>query len=98
MELAVFTSSIVPAGIVAALKDETAKQAQHTAISPISLFRIIFCFEKLNRELCAEGKLCWILSWGFVRRLIRGDWRNLHRRINYLEYHSRHSATDKVRD
>jgi hypothetical protein len=53
MELAVFTLSTVPAGSVAAFKDETAKQAQPVAISPISLFRIIFCFEKLS---CVEKK------------------------------------------
>jgi hypothetical protein len=45
MELAVFTSSTVPAGIVAAFKDEAAKQAQHAAISRMNLFCIIFVFK-----------------------------------------------------
>jgi hypothetical protein len=44
MELAVFTSSTVPAGIVAAFK-EAAKQAQHAAISRMNLFCIIFVFK-----------------------------------------------------
>jgi hypothetical protein len=42
MELAVFTLSTVPAGIVAAFKDEAAKQAQHVARNTMDLFRIIF--------------------------------------------------------
>jgi len=40
MELAVFTSSTVSAGIVAAFKDAAAKQAQHVAINAMNLFRI----------------------------------------------------------
>jgi hypothetical protein len=42
MELAVFTLSTVPAGIVAAFNDEAAKHTQHVAINPINLFGIIF--------------------------------------------------------
>jgi hypothetical protein len=41
MELAVFTSSTVPAGIVAAFKVEAAKHAQTVAITVMNLSRII---------------------------------------------------------
>jgi hypothetical protein len=41
MRLTVLTVSVVPAGIVAAFKDEAAKQAQHVAISVRNLFCII---------------------------------------------------------
>ena len=41
MELAVLTSSTVPAGIVAAFRDEVAKQAQHKVINTMNLFRFI---------------------------------------------------------
>jgi hypothetical protein len=39
--LTVLTVSVVPAGIVAAFKDEVTKQAQHVAISAMNLFGII---------------------------------------------------------
>jgi hypothetical protein len=42
MELAVFTLSTVPAGIVAAVKDEAAKQAQHVIVNRMNLFCFIF--------------------------------------------------------
>ena len=57
MELAVFTLSTVPAGIVAAFKDEAAKHTQQTAINPMNLFRIIFCFEKLICESCGKERV-----------------------------------------
>jgi hypothetical protein len=41
IELAVLTLRIVPAGIIAAFRDEATKQAQHVAINTIILFRII---------------------------------------------------------
>jgi hypothetical protein len=41
MELTVRTVSVVPAGIVAAFKDETEKQAQVIAITAMNLSRII---------------------------------------------------------
>ena len=41
MELAVLRLSVVPAGIVAAFKDEAATQAQVIAITAINFFRII---------------------------------------------------------
>ena len=41
-ELAVWTLSVVPAGIVAAFNDEATEQAQNVAINTINLFRIIF--------------------------------------------------------
>jgi hypothetical protein len=41
MELAVCTVSVVPVGIVAAFKDEAAKQAQDIAIAGMNLSRII---------------------------------------------------------
>ena len=41
MELAVLTLSVVPAGIVAAFKDDAATQAHVIAISVMSLFGII---------------------------------------------------------
>jgi hypothetical protein len=41
MELAVLTLSVVPAGMVAAFKDEAAKHAQHVVTNRITLFRII---------------------------------------------------------
>jgi hypothetical protein len=37
----VLTLRIVPAGIIAAFKDEATNQAQHVAINTIVLFRII---------------------------------------------------------
>src|SRR6266513_2913078 len=42
MRLTVLTVSVVPAGIVAAFKDEAAKQAQHVTISRMNLFCTIF--------------------------------------------------------
>ncbi|HEU5245834.1 MAG TPA: hypothetical protein VFU09_01975 [Candidatus Udaeobacter sp.] len=42
MRLTVLTVTVVPAGIVAAFKDEAAKQAQHMAINAVDLFCIIF--------------------------------------------------------
>ena len=56
MELAVFTSSIVPAGIVAALKDEVAQQ---TIINAMNLFRFIFVFQ-VNVDLSTEEKMSLI--------------------------------------
>jgi len=41
MEPTVCTASVVPAGIVAAFKDENAEQAHVTAIIAMNLFRII---------------------------------------------------------
>ena len=41
MELAVLTLSVVPAGMVAAFKDEAATEAHVKAISVMSLFGII---------------------------------------------------------
>jgi hypothetical protein len=41
MELAVLTLSIVPAGMVAAFKDEAATQADVKAIIVVNLYRII---------------------------------------------------------
>jgi hypothetical protein len=41
IRLTVFTVSTVPAGIVAAFKDETANQAQTVAIRAMNLFDII---------------------------------------------------------
>jgi hypothetical protein len=41
MELTVITVSVVPAGIVAAFKDEAATQAQVVAITVINFFRIV---------------------------------------------------------
>jgi hypothetical protein len=52
MELAVFTSSTVPAGIVAAFNDAAETQAQQVKISRMNLFCIIFRFERLICELC----------------------------------------------
>jgi uncharacterized membrane protein AbrB (regulator of aidB expression) len=42
MRLTVLTVSVVPAGMVAALKDAAARQAQYAAINALNLFRIIF--------------------------------------------------------
>jgi hypothetical protein len=42
IRLTVLTVNVVPAGIVAALKDEAAKQAKHVVINPMNLFCIIF--------------------------------------------------------
>jgi hypothetical protein len=42
MRLTVLTVSVVPAGMVAAFNDAAAKQAQHVAINPTSLLRVIF--------------------------------------------------------
>jgi hypothetical protein len=53
MELTVRTVSLVPAGIVAAFKDEAANQAQIMAITAMNLSRIILV-ERV--ELCAEEK------------------------------------------
>lgn len=44
MRLTVLTVSIVPAGIMAASKDDTAKQAKYTAIKSINVFRIILFY------------------------------------------------------
>ena len=41
IELAVLTASVVPAGIVAALKDEAANQADIIAMSAMDLFDVI---------------------------------------------------------
>jgi hypothetical protein len=41
MELAVLTLSVVPAGIVAAFKEEAATQAHVMAITLMNLYRII---------------------------------------------------------
>jgi hypothetical protein len=41
MEPTVCAASVVPAGIVAAFKDETAEQAQAAAITAMNLSRII---------------------------------------------------------
>jgi hypothetical protein len=41
MELSVRTVIVVPAGIVAAFKDEVAKEAHATAINAMNLTRII---------------------------------------------------------
>jgi hypothetical protein len=41
MELAVLTLSVVPAGMVAAFKDEAATQAHVIAIIVVNLYRII---------------------------------------------------------
>jgi hypothetical protein len=38
MRLTVLTVKVVPAGIVAAFKAETVKQAKHVTINPIILF------------------------------------------------------------
>ena len=51
MEPTVCTASVVPAGIVAAFKDETAEQAHVTAIIAMDLPRIIL-LEVLIVELC----------------------------------------------
>jgi hypothetical protein len=45
MRLTVLIVNVVPAGIVAAFKDEAAKQAQHVMISRINFFCIIFVFK-----------------------------------------------------
>jgi hypothetical protein len=41
MRLTVLTVSVVPAGMVAAFEVEAAKHAQHVAMNPMNLFRII---------------------------------------------------------
>lgn len=79
-ELTELTLSVVPAGIVAAFKDEAAAAAQITAINATNLF----CFIKR------------FSIGGFVRRLVccsRGD---LHRRIDQLKDHSGHRASHEV--
>jgi hypothetical protein len=46
MELAVLTLSVVPAGIVAAFKDEATKHAQHVVTNRIIYF-VSYWFEEL---------------------------------------------------
>jgi hypothetical protein len=55
MELAVLTLSVVPAGIVAAFKDEAATEVYVIAITVINFFRIIL-FEWLIFQLLTEGR------------------------------------------
>jgi len=76
MELAVCTARVVPAGIVAAFKDETAKHAQHVAIKPMILFVIIVVFRKMML-VCPENsayELGIIREFCTVARLLRLAW------------------------
>jgi len=55
MELAVLTLSIVPAGIVAAVKDEATRQAHDIAINGINLARIISADYKGEASRLSRG-------------------------------------------
>jgi hypothetical protein len=48
IELSVLTLRIVPAGIIAAFKDEATNEAQHVTINTIVLFGIIL----VRRSMC----------------------------------------------
>lgn len=98
--LTVLTVSVVPAGIVAAFRDEAAKQAQHVAMNAMNFFRFILVLE-VDGFWGAEEKYFKIqicLLWGrFVRWFGSCNRGGLHRRVNKQEDHSRDGAADKVR-
>ncbi len=62
MRLTVLTVSVVPAGMVAACRDALVKQAQHTVINAMNLFRFIFLESLVS---CLQKELVFDIIAGF---------------------------------
>ena len=95
MELAVLKLSVVPAGMVAAFKDDATKHAQTVAITVMNLYRVIL-IEWLIFQVRTKGTRGKELLRRFVRRLICCDRGGLHRLIDQLENNGCYNSGSEV--